>query len=39
MLLFAVFTLAGIWLFIAKHRGWGTLCLVIAAIALLAALS
>lgn len=30
MMIFTVFTLAGIGLFITKHRGWGALCLVIA---------
>jgi hypothetical protein len=38
MLVFTVFTLAGIGLFIAKHRGWGMLCFVIALVALLAML-
>jgi hypothetical protein len=36
MLIFAVFTLAGIGLFISEHRGWGSLCLVIAVLFLLA---
>jgi hypothetical protein len=30
MIVFTVFTLAGIILFITKHPGWGSLCLVIA---------
>jgi hypothetical protein len=30
MMLFTVFTLAGIGLFITKRRGWGTFCFVIA---------
>ncbi len=38
MLVFTIFTLAGIFLFIIKHRGWGSLCFVIAAVALLAML-
>lgn len=38
MMLFTVFTLAGIVLCITKHRGWGTLCFAIAVVALLAAL-
>lgn len=35
-MIFTVFTLAGIVLFISKHRGWGSLCFVIAIVALLA---
>ncbi len=38
MSLFTIFTLAGILLCISRHRGWGALCFVIAALALLAAL-
>jgi hypothetical protein len=33
---FTVFTLAGIVLFIRKHRGWGSLCFFIAVVSLLA---
>ncbi len=36
MAVFTIFTLAGIGLFIAKRRGWGSFCFVIALIALLA---
>jgi hypothetical protein len=36
MMVFMVFTLAGIGLFISKHRGWGALCFVIALVSLLA---
>jgi hypothetical protein len=36
MTVFSIFVLAGIALFIAKHRIWGTFCFLIAAIALLA---
>lgn len=35
-MIFTVFTLAGIGLFIAKHRGWGSLCFLIALVSLLA---
>lgn len=38
MMVFTIFVLAGIGLFITKHRGWGTLCFVIALISLLAML-
>lgn len=38
MTVFTVFTLAGIGLFIAKHRGWGSLCFLIALVSLLAML-
>jgi hypothetical protein len=36
MMVFTIFTLAGISLFITKHRGWGSLCFGIAIVALLA---
>jgi hypothetical protein len=36
MMVFTIFTLAGIALFIAKHRGWGSFCFVIALVSLLA---
>ncbi len=35
MIIFALFTLAGIGLFITKHGGWGTFCFAIAFIDLL----
>ncbi len=35
LLAFTVFTLAGIFLWIKEHRGWGTLCFIIAALILL----
>lgn len=35
-MIFTVFTLAGIGLFVTKHKGWGSLCFVIAFIILLA---
>jgi hypothetical protein len=35
MIVFTVFTLAGILLFISKHPGWGVLCFLIALISLL----
>jgi hypothetical protein len=35
MMVFTIFTLAGIGLFIRKHRGWGSLCFVIALVLLL----
>jgi hypothetical protein len=38
MMVFTISALAGIGLFIAKHRGWGSLCFVIAGISLLAML-
>ena len=38
MIVFTVFTLAGIVLFIRKHRGWGSLCFLIAIVDLLAML-
>jgi Gpi18-like mannosyltransferase len=38
MMVFTVFTLVGIFLFINKHRGWGTLCFAIALVSLLAML-
>jgi hypothetical protein len=34
MMIFTVFTLAGIGLCITKHRGWGIFCFVIAFITL-----
>jgi len=34
-MIFTVFTLAGIGLCVAKHRGWGALCFVIAACSLM----
>lgn len=36
MMVFTVFVLAGIVLFINKHRGWGSLCFVIALCSLVA---
>ena len=39
MMLFTIFTLAGIMLFITKHRGWGSLCFGIALVSLLAQIS
>lgn len=39
MTVFTIFTLAGIVLFIPRHRGWGTLCFVIATVSLLAMLT
>jgi hypothetical protein len=38
ILAFTVFTIAGILLRINEHRGWGILCFLIAAVALLAML-
>jgi hypothetical protein len=38
MMIFTIFTLAGIGLFIRKYRGWGSLCFVIAFVSLLAML-
>jgi len=38
MMVFTIFTLAGIALFVTKHRGWGSLCFVIALLSLLALL-
>jgi hypothetical protein len=38
MIVFTVFTLAGIVLFINRHRGWGSLCFVIALASLVALL-
>jgi hypothetical protein len=38
MTIFTIFTLAGIGLFISKHRGWGSLCFVIALLALVVTL-
>ncbi len=38
MMVFTVFTLAGILRFISKHRGWGSLCFVVAVCSLLAML-
>ncbi len=34
MLIFTIFTLTGIGLFIEKHRGWGSLCFLIALVSL-----
>jgi len=36
MVIFTLFTLAGIVLFITKHRGWGLFCFGIAFVSLLA---
>ncbi len=36
MIVFTIFTLAGIVLFISKHKGWGSFCFVIAFLTLLA---
>ncbi len=38
MMVFTAFILAGIVLFINKHRGWGLLCFVIAIFSLLSML-
>jgi hypothetical protein len=38
MMAFTILTPAGIVLFITKHRGWGSLCFVIALLSLLALL-
>jgi hypothetical protein len=36
MMVFTIFTLAGIALFINKHRGWGSFCFFVALVSLLA---
>lgn len=36
VMIFTIFTLAGIGLCIAHHRGWGIFCFLVAAISLIA---